>query len=544
MASVNPFARAAASGFGWAPSIAKGLGAANPFQAAAKDSLSGASSIPLPRKTDGGARWARIVNAVARKSGAARGEDEIDWAVAADPAAAGDEDDPLADEIEALCLDEEQPRRPQWGSANKKNNKEKPRDKHSYEYLHRHLKDLPQSSRLSEEDRARLDAALRPAFPEKRPLEWPACAPEVLNAQNDCLEIYVLYPDYEIERRPAKGEPGGPVVRIVGKTLQGRTVMLRAHSKLPYWYFRPRGRLLEALQRDEPRTLAWIRERLNQIARDKRTSEREARGQAQGEGRKGSDPDAVVAVTLENDRRSTYGYEHETSAFVRVTMREPGLVPCVRDAVATKRFAWHDELPEALPYERFEADIPYVLRFMIDGGVTGCGWVRVPRAALSQPKERKSRCELELLVDAAQVKGAPDIKATPPLRFLSYDIVSRFFIPLHLTSARNAPGARAASRRPIRTRSSASRPRCTTWAARRPCARSASGWARWIPSAGRRARSAPRTRARASGARRTSPGRRRPSSRSAATPGAAGDPSASFPSTTGPTSSTRTPRRA
>lgn len=288
-----------------------------------------------------------------------------------------------------------------------------PKDRHSWQYLHRYLKDQPPQHALTQDDRARLDAALRPAFPERAPLRWPDCRAELVPEGRDHLELYALYLDYEVERRPPQGEPAGPVVRLFGKTAQGQTVLLRAHSKRPYWYFRPRGELLRELDRDEPRVLLWVRERLNAIAREKRPP------------REGQKPeDAVLGVRVERDLRSDYCYEPDPSAFVRVEMREPGLVPCLRDAVASKQFAWAGEDPAALPYERFEADIPYVMRFMIDADVSGCGWVRVPVSALRQTGgQARSRCQLELSVDAAAVSGAPDIDAVPPLRFLEYDIV-------------------------------------------------------------------------------------------------------------------------
>lgn len=77
--------------------------------------------------------------------------------------------------------------------------------------------------------------------------------------------------------------------------------------------------------------------------------------------------------------------------------------------------------------QTYESNVPFVLRFMIDGDISGADWVELPRGtyALRSNADAKSRCSLEVDVFFNNVvphecKGQWSTIA--PLRVMSFDI--------------------------------------------------------------------------------------------------------------------------
>ena len=146
-------------------------------------------------------------------------------------------------------------------------------------------------------------------------------------------------------------------------------------------------------------------------------------------------PESVVAV-LALARRSIRNYSFvESEPFLKIVMTLPSLVaPCrqlledglVLQLPPRRGGAWVDAVN--LTFDTFESNCAFALRFMVDLGVVGCGWVSVaggrwtPRA----PEGYTSRCQLEVDVAHADLKAHPTTDPewmdVAPMRILSFDI--------------------------------------------------------------------------------------------------------------------------
>jgi len=76
--------------------------------------------------------------------------------------------------------------------------------------------------------------------------------------------------------------------------------------------------------------------------------------------------------------------------------------------------------------EVFEANVPYVMRFMVDSSVVGGGWLELPANQWEMVRTKKSRCQIEVQcrwkVIVAHNDSSGEWMKIAPLRILSYDI--------------------------------------------------------------------------------------------------------------------------
>ena len=100
-------------------------------------------------------------------------------------------------------------------------------------------------------------------------------------------------------------------------------------------------------------------------------------------------------------RKSIMGYHEKLSNFLKITMTLPTQVPAARSILSSGEF----QLP---PYTRntylpYEADLPFVLRFMVDMDIVGMSWLRMPagayRVARGASKTSHSQIEVDIAFD-------------------------------------------------------------------------------------------------------------------------------------------------
>ena len=74
----------------------------------------------------------------------------------------------------------------------------------------------------------------------------------------------------------------------------------------------------------------------------------------------------IVAVQLESGKRSIYGYtiDQSPTPMVKIWTAMPTLVPTAR-GVLENGFSYMDGVPSER-YKCFEANVPFVLRYLID----------------------------------------------------------------------------------------------------------------------------------------------------------------------------------
>ena len=76
-------------------------------------------------------------------------------------------------------------------------------------------------------------------------------------------------------------------------------------------------------------------------------------------------------------------------------------------------------------YNTYESNIEFVVRFMVDSGLVGCGWVSLQPGRYEVRKDKLSRCQIEIDVEHRNVTFHPpegEWQAIAPLRILSFDI--------------------------------------------------------------------------------------------------------------------------
>ena len=127
-------------------------------------------------------------------------------------------------------------------------------------------------------------------------------------------------------------------------------------------------------------------------------------------------------------RQDIFGYQgNQKNAYLKITVTDPQHIPKVRsefeNQVPTFKNFWSG-LEEGV---RTFDNIDYVLRFMIDTGITGMSWVEVPplKYHLIPEKERQSTCQIEASVhyqDIVAHSNDGEWAKMAPLRILSFDI--------------------------------------------------------------------------------------------------------------------------
>ncbi|MCJ1311180.1 DNA-directed DNA polymerase delta [Agyrium rufum] len=127
-------------------------------------------------------------------------------------------------------------------------------------------------------------------------------------------------------------------------------------------------------------------------------------------------------------RENLYGFQGNTkSPYLKVTVTDPKHINRLRGIIeagdANYKGLWKAAEGGILTFD----SIAYVLRFMIDTGISGMSWVEVPPAKykIIQPYERQSNCQIEASVhykDLIAHSNDGEWAKMAPLRILSFDI--------------------------------------------------------------------------------------------------------------------------
>jgi DNA polymerase elongation subunit (family B) len=183
------------------------------------------------------------------------------------------------------------------------------------------------------------------------------------------VKLCILDVDYIIE----KGESGEkPVIRIWGKTQDGRSVVALDRGFEPYFYVEPR----EELSLDE----------LNGLAR--RIEDLEIEGKR--------------PVRVELTEKRFLGIPRK---FFRVGVHDPRDVPKFRELVKE----WKEVR------EEYEYAVSFYKRYLIDRGLVPMGWMEITGKAV------RSGYMVDRAVEAESIRPIEE-DVLPPLRILSFDI--------------------------------------------------------------------------------------------------------------------------
>jgi DNA polymerase delta subunit 1 len=197
------------------------------------------------------------------------------------------------------------------------------------------------------------------------------------------------------------------VIRLYGVSSSQNTFLVHVRNFVSYFYvecptnFDP-----------NPAALALLIDHLDHIIRTSKNSE------------------GKVTQILSVQKESLHNYKGAselTSTFLQIFVSVPTLVPTMRQAFENG----HCNLQNNVQFAQrtFESNMPYVLRFMIDKDLPGCGWVTLPKGTyqiISDPKKYVSRSQIEIAIDTKDLIAQDCQEAKwsdiAPLRIMSFDI--------------------------------------------------------------------------------------------------------------------------
>jgi DNA polymerase delta subunit 1 len=176
------------------------------------------------------------------------------------------------------------------------------------------------------------------------------------------------------------------VLRCYGVTEQGHSIAAFLHGFTPYAYFAlPTDVAATALELSDA-DLGGIRSRIDGRLREV------ARGV------NANTPALVLGIEHISDCQSIFGYENPHTQFLKVYVALPGLLAALKRVMEEGI-----HIPELSPnsneaecYAPFECNVPFVLRFMVDRGITGAGWLTFPANTYSIRPEsgKETHCQV------------------------------------------------------------------------------------------------------------------------------------------------------
>jgi DNA polymerase delta subunit 1 len=220
-----------------------------------------------------------------------------------------------------------------------------------------------------------------------------------------------------------------PVLRLYGVTQESNSVCVHIHGFTPYFYVPP------------PPGFKAEHVGVFRMALD-------AAVKAAARGRCGPN-NAILAVNLVKEKQSLFGFQADkTSSYLQVYASMPTMVSTAR-GVLERGFGFGSYREQE--YQVYEANLNFVVRFMVDQSIVGCNWLQLPagtyavrrggagdggggKSAVGSgggagaggwPLPRKTHCQLEVdVVYDAIISHAPDgeWQRVAPVRILSFDI--------------------------------------------------------------------------------------------------------------------------
>lgn len=178
------------------------------------------------------------------------------------------------------------------------------------------------------------------------------------------LEFQLLDCDYIILEN-------SPVVRLFGKTKDGKSICAFYKGHYPYFYIAPKKHFEESIEGIIKKKFTGLVVKLEQVHKYK-----------------------------------PIGYQNEKSTLLKITLNDPSRVPEVRDTLQ------REKLVDGI----YEADILFKYRFMSDKSLSGFKWIQV-----TGTQTRTKTVKSDITIDAEEVKEIDSLENSN-LKYVSIDI--------------------------------------------------------------------------------------------------------------------------
>ena len=203
-----------------------------------------------------------------------------------------------------------------------------------------------------------------------------------------------------------------PILRTYGVMDEGPSVCVFIHGFTPYGCFAV------------PAQVAVDEDRLGEmraVLQEKLASSR------------GKQDALVLGIEHLTEHRSIMGYDAPVTDFLKVYVNLPGHIPALKrvmeEGVVLKGLTQKSDGSDAgwQTLQPYENNVPFVLRFMVDQGLGGAGWLTLPsqcyRIRASSRKETHCQIEVDIFYDDLIVRESEgEWNKIAPLRILSLDI--------------------------------------------------------------------------------------------------------------------------
>lgn len=243
---------------------------------------------------------------------------------------------------------------------------------------------------------------------------WARPALPVINTQTYSVSFQTvdidMYSGRALSENPAKGRevPGNkgkpvPIIRLYGVNRLGNSVLAHVHGFTPYFY-------VQAPPGFKPEHTGPFRSALDSAVRER------ARGQPI--------PTYILGIQ-EEMKQSILGFHGRVkSKFLKIYVCMPNFVATARGIMQNGFAAPGHSFRK---YQCYEANMPFLLRFMIDCDIVGCNWLELPKATYSmrEKKDHLTLCQAEFDICFDSVishKPEGEWMGLAPLRVLSFDI--------------------------------------------------------------------------------------------------------------------------
>ena len=183
-----------------------------------------------------------------------------------------------------------------------------------------------------------------------------------------------------------------PILRTFGvEDRNGHSVCVFLHGFTPYAYFAlPPETDVDSSEEN----MRAIRDALNPLIK------------AQARGANTNVEVPCLGVMTVRDHKSIMGYSSPHTIFLKVFVAVPGLVPTLKRVMeqgvdlpgirSTKGDDGTDDNMLSQPFAAFEANVPFVLRFMVDRNLAGAGWLTLPKDTYTIRKSsaKETHCQV------------------------------------------------------------------------------------------------------------------------------------------------------